>query len=97
MKIVLRHLLLASLPLVLGLALGWAFALTQESCGQLVGFLFTAKCHGRQLEYQILFQTGGTALGTLLAATIGAWLEFRSRRQKEGGLGREDSNLQLPG
>lgn len=80
MKTVLRHLLLAALPLVLGLAAGWGFALAQESCGRLVGPLFSAKCRGRQLEYQVLFQTWGTALGCLVAAAVGAWLELRRRR-----------------
>ncbi len=80
MKIALRHLSLAALPLVLGLGCGWGFALTQGSCARLVGPLFAAKCHGRQLEYQILFQTGGTALGTVIAGAMGAWLELRRRR-----------------
>lgn len=80
MKLFLRHLALAALPLLLGVAAGWGFALTQGSCGALVGPLFASKCHGRQLEYQILFQTAGTALGTILAALLGVWLERRRGR-----------------
>ena len=85
MRIVLRHVLLASLPLAVGLAAGWGFALTQGSCGSLVGPIFAAKCHGRQLEYQLLFQTWGTLAGGLLAAGIGTWLEFRGRRRWDAG------------
>jgi hypothetical protein len=51
-----------------------------ESCGRLVGPLFASKCHARQLQYQILFQTLGTALGALIAAFIGSWLELRLAR-----------------
>jgi hypothetical protein len=80
MFVMLKHLLLASLPLAFGVAAGWGFAYLQGSCGSLVGPVFAAKCHGRQLEYQILFQTGGTALGVLLGATLGARLELRRRR-----------------
>lgn len=80
MRIVLKHVLLATLPLLFGLAAGWGFALMQGSCGSLVGPIFAAKCHGRQLEYQILFQTWGTAVGCLLAAGLGAKLELRRRR-----------------
>ena len=80
MRVVLKHLLLASLPLAIGLAAGWGFALTQGSCGSLVGPIFAAKCHGRQLQYQILFQTWGTAAGCLIAAVVGARLELRRRR-----------------
>jgi hypothetical protein len=79
-RIVLRHLLIAAVPLACGIAAGYAFARAQGSCGALVGPLFASKCHGRQLEYQILFQTAGTALGTLIAALIGSWLELRRRR-----------------
>jgi hypothetical protein len=46
----------------------------------MVGPLFASKCHGRQLEYQLLFQAAGTAIGTLIAAFIGFWLESRRRR-----------------
>ena len=80
MGIVLRHLLLASLPLVAGLGAAWGFAFNQESCGRLVGILLSAKCRGMQLEYQILFQTWGTAVGCLLAAALGGWFELRARR-----------------
>jgi hypothetical protein len=79
--IVARHVVLASLPLVLGLAAGWGFAWQQETCGHLVGPLFAAKCGRIQVEYQLWFQTAGTALGALLAATIGIWLERRRARR----------------
>lgn len=79
MKTFARHLVVASLPLALGLAAGYAFTLVQGSCIQLVGPLFAAKCHGRQLEYQLLIQAAGTVLGTLLAAFLGTWLELRPR------------------
>jgi hypothetical protein len=80
MGILAKHLLLASLPLILGLGAGWGFALSQESCGQMVGLLFAGKCRGTLLEYQILLQTGGTALGCLLVALIGVRGELRRRR-----------------
>ena len=80
MRILLRHLVIAAVPLACGIAASYAFARTQGSCSALVGPLFASKCHGRQLEYQLLVQTAGTALGTLLAAFIGSWLELRRRR-----------------
>lgn len=80
-RIVLRHVVLASLPLVLGLAARWGFAWQLQSCGRLVGPLFAAKCGRVQVEYQLWFQTAGTALGVLLAAAIGIWLERRRTRR----------------
>ncbi|HEY6808147.1 MAG TPA: hypothetical protein VI160_05100 [Gemmatimonadales bacterium] len=80
MKIMLRHATLALVPVVCGLAAGWGFAWSLESCGRLVGPLFASKCHGRQLQYQIQFQTWGTVFGALLAATIGTRLELRRAR-----------------
>ena len=80
MKILLRHLLIAAVPLLLGVAASYWFAQVQGSCNALVGPLFASKCHGRQLEYQLRVQTAGTALGTLIAALIGSWLELRRRR-----------------
>jgi hypothetical protein len=80
MRIVIRNFALAVLPLMLGLAAGWGFAYSQESCGRMVGALFASKCHGRMLEYQVLFQTLGTALGCVLTAVLGSWLEHRRRR-----------------
>lgn len=80
MRILLRHFLIALLPLVLGLAAGWGFALTQDKCGRLVGPVFAPKCHWIQLEYQLLFQMLGMALGCILAAMLGAWLELRRRQ-----------------
>jgi hypothetical protein len=80
MKVVLRHVTLALLPVVFGLVVGWEFAHNMESCGRLVGPLFSSKCHARQLQYQILFQTLGTAVGALVAAIMGSWLELRLAR-----------------
>ena len=80
MKILRRHILIALLPLVFGLGASWGFAFTQDKCGRLVGPVFAPKCHWIQLEYQLLFLMGGTLLGCLVAAFLGAWLELRSRR-----------------
>jgi len=33
-----------------------------------------------QLQYQIAFQSWGTAVGCLLTAVLGTWLELRRRR-----------------
>ena len=80
MKIFLRHLLIAAVPLACGITTSYGFARAQGSCGALVGPIFAAKCHGRQLEYQLLFQTAGTALGVLIGAFMGFWMELRRRR-----------------
>jgi hypothetical protein len=80
MKIFLRHFLIALLPLVFGLAASWGFAFSQNTCGRLVGPVFAPKCHWIQLEYQIMFMMAGTALGCVVAATLGSWLELRRRR-----------------
>ena len=88
MKVFLRHFLIALLPLVLGLAASWGFAFSQDSCGRLVGPVFAPKCHWIQLEYQIMFMMAGTALGCVVAATLGSWLELRRRRAVQ----RPDSN-----
>lgn len=79
MRVIVRHFAIALIPLALGLAAGWAFAFTQESCGRLVGPVFAPKCRWVQLEYQIMFHMAGTALGCFLAAVLGAWLELRRR------------------
>jgi hypothetical protein len=78
--IVMKHLCIALIPLACGVAAGLTFAYTQERCGSLVGPVFAAKCHGVQLEYQLLFQTAGTLIGCLITAGLGAWLELRRRR-----------------
>lgn len=78
--IVLKHLLIALLPLACGLAAGLGFAYSQATCGSMVGPVFAAKCHGRLLEYQLFFQTAGTLAGCVLTAVLGAWLELRRRR-----------------
>jgi len=83
--IVARHVLLAALPLVLGVAAGWGFALAQDSCSELVGLLLAPMCRGRQLQYQILFHVWGTAVGCALTATLGIWLELRRRRASGRG------------
>ena len=84
-RIITRHVLLAALPLRAGVAAGWGFALTQSSCGDLVGPLLAPMCRGRQLQYQILFQAWGTAAGCALSAVLGIWLEMRRRRPTGGG------------
>lgn len=76
-RIVARHLVLASLPLAIGVGAGWVFAHGQPGCGSLVGPLFAAKCGRMLVQYQLWFQTAGTAAGSLLAATVGIWLERR--------------------
>ncbi len=80
MRILLKNLLIAALPLILGFATGYIFTHTRASCGSMVGPLFAAKCHGRVLQYQIQFQTVGTALGCVLVALIGVVRELRARR-----------------
>jgi hypothetical protein len=80
MKVFLRHLFVALLPLVFGLGASWGFAFSQNTCGRLVGPVFAPKCHWIQLEYQIMFMMAGTALGCVVAATLGSWLELRRRR-----------------
>jgi len=80
MKVLLRHFLIALLPLVFGLGASWGFAFSQNTCGRLVGPVFAPKCHWIQLEYQIGFMMAGTAFGCLVAAALGSWLELRSRR-----------------
>jgi len=49
-----------------------------------LGALFAGKCAGRQREYQARFQLGGAAAGTVIAATLGTWLEHRRRRVVQG-------------
>lgn len=88
MVVVVRHVLLGLLPLALGVGAGAGFAVMQEPCGRLVGFVLSAKCRGVQLEYQIWAQMGGTAIGGLLVAWIGARWELARRRDVQ----RADSN-----
>lgn len=80
MKIFARHLVLCALPLFFGSGAGYYFTTIQGSCGAMVGALFSGKCRGRQHEYQIQFQLGGGAAGTVIAAVLGTWLEHRRRR-----------------
>jgi hypothetical protein len=79
-RVIIRHIVLVSLPLILGLAVRLAFAWTQKSCGDLVGPLFAAKCGRIQRDYELLLQTAGTVVGCILAATVGIWLERRRTR-----------------
>ena len=81
-RMVTRHLVLAFLPLALGFAAGWWFGTQQQGCSGLVGPLFAAKCTRVQMQYQLWFQTAGTALGGFLAAVIGIWLERRRTRRE---------------
>jgi hypothetical protein len=80
-RIVARHLILASLPLVIGVGAGWVFAHQQPGCGSLVGPLFAAKCGRMLVQYQLWFQTIGTAAGCVLAALLGIWLERRRMKR----------------
>ncbi|PYP51451.1 MAG: hypothetical protein DMD45_07835 [Gemmatimonadetes bacterium] len=80
MKTLLRHLVLCSLPLLFAAGSGYYFTTIQGSCGAMVGALFSGKCAGRQRQYLARFQLGGGAAGTVIAATVGAWLEHRRRR-----------------
>jgi hypothetical protein len=77
MKVAIRHVVLALLPLVIGVGAGRVFAHGQPGCGSLVGPLFAAKCGRMLVQYQLWFQTIGTAAGSLLAAALGIWLEWR--------------------
>lgn len=76
-RIVARHVVLAMLPLAIGVGAGWVFAHQQPGCGSLVGPLFAAKCGRMLVQYQLWFQTAGTAAGGVLAAMLGIWLERR--------------------
>jgi len=80
MKIFFRHLVLCALPILFAAGAGYGFTTIQGSCGAMVGALFAAKCGGRQREYQARFQLAGAGFGTVLAATLGTWLEHRRRR-----------------
>jgi hypothetical protein len=77
MRMVIRHLALALIPLVVGVAAGWVFAHGQPGCSSMVGPLFAPKCGRALAQYQLRFQTVGTAAGCLLSALIGIWLEWR--------------------
>jgi hypothetical protein len=83
MRMVIKNLFIGALPLLLGFAAGYIFTRTLSSCGSMVGPLFAAKCHGRVLQYQIHFQTLGTALGCVIVAVIGMVRELRARRAVE--------------
>ena len=84
MKVFLRHFFITLLPLVFGVGAGWGFAFvlsyTRSTCGRLVGPVFAPKCHWIQLEYQMMWMMGGMAVGVVLAAILGTWLELRRRR-----------------
>jgi len=80
MKVLLRYLALCALPLVGGVGAGFGFAAMQRSCVALVGVVLAAKCHARQLEYQMRFELLGAAIGAVIAAGLGTWLERRRAR-----------------
>lgn len=82
MRILTRHLILAFLPVALGVAAGWAFAQSQAGCGSLVGPLFAAKCGRIKAEYQLQVQTAMTAAVALLTTVIGSLLEWRRERRR---------------
>jgi hypothetical protein len=80
MKTFLRYLVLCSVPILFGAGAGRYFTTIQGSCGAMVGALFSGKCSGLQRQYHARFQLGGAAVGVLLAATLGTWLEHRRRK-----------------
>jgi len=80
MKTFLRQLVVCALPLLFAAGSGYYFTTIQGSCGAMVGALFSGKCAGRQRQYLVRFQLGGAAVGTVIAATLGAVLEHRRRR-----------------
>ena len=84
MKTFLRHLVLCTLPVLFAAGACYGFTFIQGSCGAMVGALFAGKCAGRQREYQVRFQVAGAAAGTVIAATLGTWLEHRRRRAVQG-------------
>jgi len=94
MRFVTRHIVLAALPLVIGVGAGWVFAHQQPGCGSLVGPLFAAKCGRMLVQYQLWFQTIGTAAGCVLAALLGIWLE--RRRMKRAAKMVPDSSPPAP-
>jgi hypothetical protein len=80
MKIFLRYVVLCSLPILFAWGAGRYFTTIQGSCGAMVGALFSGKCAGLQRQYHARFQLGGAAVGVLIAATLGTWLEHRRRK-----------------
>jgi hypothetical protein len=81
-RIVFRHIVLAFLPLAIGIGAGWVFIYQQPSCGSMVGPLFSAKCGRMLVQYQLWFQTMGTGVGAALVASLGIWLERRRERKR---------------
>jgi hypothetical protein len=81
-RIVIRHIVLAFLPLAIGIGAGWVFINQQPSCGSMVGPLFSAKCGRMLVQYQLWFQTMGTGVGAALVASLGIWLERRRQRKR---------------
>jgi hypothetical protein len=81
-RIVIRHIVLAFLPLAIGIGAGWVFINQQPSCGSMVGPLFSAKCGRMLVQYQLWFQTMGTGVGAALVASLGIWLERRRERRR---------------
>jgi len=80
MKTFLRHLALCALPVLFAAGSGYYFTTIQGSCGAMVGALFSGEGAGRQRQSRARFQLGGAAAGTVIAATLGTWLEHRRRR-----------------
>jgi hypothetical protein len=80
MKIFLRYVALCSLPVLFAAGAGRYFTRIQGSCGAMVGALFSGKCSGLQRQYHSRFQLGGAAVGVVIAATLGTWLEHRRRK-----------------
>jgi len=93
MRILIKNLFIGALPLLLSLGAGYLFTRTLSSCGSMVGPLFAAKCHGRVLQYQIRFQTLGTALGCVIVAVIGMVRELRARRAVQSRASSQGDSL----
>jgi hypothetical protein len=51
----------------------------------MVGPLFSAKCGRTLVQYQLWFQTLGTAAGAVVAALLGIGLEWRRTRKAARG------------
>ena len=80
MKIFLRYVALCALPVLFAAGAGRYFTTIQGSCSAMVGALFSGKCAGLQRQYHARFQLGGAAVGVVIAATLGTWLEHRRRK-----------------
>lgn len=90
-RLVARHVTLTLLPVVMGIATGYAFASQLPSCGSLVGPLFAAKCGRMVVQRQLWIQTGVTAGLAVLMTMLGIWLERRRNRKALGRTARSEA------